>query len=229
MLSSHINLQEKERHHKLTHGSDSMLVQSLKGLSFSHMGLVSPPELSNELVIHIYPYFYTAAFISAHSYCSLLCIRLTICMHLIWHLWFWKSNMSFKITAEKSYPDGSFCAVYNRLAMRDSILSRAMSINSKASCVSWRVSSVTANVKWTGEVKGTRSRNSSIWKLNHLLKWNEIVCQGWGKLGAWHSSWLFPKCNGQCGLQRDCNWSVKDMISCVQFKRNCTSHTKHNF
>lgn len=101
------------------------------------------------------------------------------------------------------YPVDSFCAVYNRLAMRDSSLSRGMSINFKASCVSWRVSSVTANVKWTREVKGTRIHNSSIWKLKHLpiVKWDHSPRLG--KLCASSSSWLFSRCNGKCGMQKE--------------------------
>lgn len=196
------------------HGSDSMLALSIikRPIFFTHCPCQSP----------------RAFWWTGYSYLPLL---LPCCFHLGSFLLLLIVHQSNNMHASHShdicdfgkvtcpskqqqrslneYPGGSFCAVYNKLAMRDSSLSKGMSIKFKASCVSWRVSSVTANVKWTGEVKGTRIHNSSIWKLKHLLMWNEIVRQEWGKLGAWRSSWLFSKCNGQCGLQSDWNWSVR--------------------
>lgn len=83
MLSSPITSQEKKRHDKLTYESHSILIPpSLKDLSLSHIVLVSPPELSNELAIPSFVLL-PAASILTQSYRFLgLCSRLTICIHL---------------------------------------------------------------------------------------------------------------------------------------------------
>lgn len=67
MLSSPINLQEKERYDKLTYESQSILLSpSLKDLSLWH--LVSPPELSNGLAIHSFSgRFHLDSFLPLHK------------------------------------------------------------------------------------------------------------------------------------------------------------------
>lgn len=141
-----------------------LLSSSLKALTFSHIVPVSPLEPSNELVIHIYAYFFllTSSFFRLGP--ILLPLRIVQRSNYIHSTHSYDTCDFGNITHGsnwqrrrlREHPNIGFSAVYNRLAMRDSSLSGGISINFKASCVSWRVSSLTANVKPDCEGEGNQ-------------------------------------------------------------------------